>query len=581
MNWEEMYQKWLLKNDLPFDLRQELTDLQDKSEIEISDRFYRYLEFGTGGVRGELGAGTNRMNIFIVRRVTTALALSIQAQGEAAVKAGVVISYDSRHFSRAFAEETAGTLAYYGISVYLSDRLRPTPELSFLVRQFQASAGVMITASHNPAKYNGYKIYEQHGYQITTQIADQLTEILAAIIDELDLPTLTVKSGKEKERIHEFGVKADQAYLQNLTSVTQNKKLLSENGDKLAIVYTPLHGTGLNLVIKGLAQAGMTNVSVVAEQALPDGDFPTVSSPNPEDPAVFKKAVQLGQEKKAALLLATDPDADRLGVAVLDKTGQYQFLNGNQLGILLLSYLLEQKKQKQENLSNYRVVKTIVTSDLGVKISGKYGVKTISTLTGFKYIGEKITEFENVPGALKPQFLFGYEESYGYLISDYVRDKDAVQAAVLTAEAAVFYQSQEKTLLDALEDIYQEYGFYQEELVSISFEGQEGQNVMGKKIDQFRQHHPVKFMDTAVIRIEDYLVHQAYDLPKNTVEPIQLPLSNVLKFILADGSWFCIRPSGTEPKCKLYFSVNDKSKTAVLRKLAELKKEVIETFGAI
>lgn len=573
MDWRENYQSWLENETLEDHLKQELLSIND--EAKLKERFCQHLEFGTGGMRGKLGAGTNRMNRYSIRRATSGLAEYLLAFDENAAAKGVVISYDSRHFSKDFAHEAARVLADRGILVYLSDDLRPTPLLSFMVRRFHAAAGIMITASHNPSNYNGYKVYGPDGGQMTPKTVD----ILSGFIDQAeDNASKEVQKKNQqsikKETIRFFGAEADKLYLNQVSSVIQHPETIRRIKPNFRIVYTPLHGSGLKLVTQALTSNGFSSVTVVLEQKEPDGDFPTVASPNPEEDAAFDLAIDVGTKEKAAVLMATDPDADRLGIAVLNQQGIYTLLNGNQLGVLLLHYLL--KTKNKQKLEGKTIIKSIVTSDLGSKIAEKYGVTTVNTLTGFKYIGEKIGEFEK---AGEDRFLFGFEESFGYLIQPFVRDKDAIQTALLTAEAAAAYDLQGKTLLDGLKEIHEEFGYYLEDLETIVFEGAEAQTGMRSILKEWRTKPPKAVSGEKISQIEDFLLGQSKDLKQQRMRKIELDRSNVLKFSLEDGSWFCIRPSGTEQKCKLYFSVHADSERTAQKKLSNLKSGVLNLFA--
>ena len=503
----------------------------------VNVRFHQVLPFGTGGMRGKLGAGTNRINTHTIRLVAEGLARQITSQGELAKTRGVVIAYDTRHFSQQFAYETAGVLAAHGIQSYVFTESRPTPELSFAVRYLAAYAGVVITASHNPKEYNGFKVYGEDGAQLTPQFADEIVAHMNEVDSIFDIEALSKEQLLASGLCVEILEKLDDAYAQALKQLQSEQTLIKD----LAIVYTPLHGAGLVPTVRGLHDLGFSNVHVVEPQAIQDGDFPTVAYPNPEEADAFKMAKELGRSVNAELLMATDPDADRLGVAVLEK-GEYKLLTGNQLGALLLNYLLETKNVP----ANAAMIKTIVTSEFGTAIANKYGISTINTLTGFKYIAEKIAEWEHTKAH---HFVFGYEESYGYLARDFVRDKDAVQIALLTAEMAVYEKMQGHTLADKLNALYEELGYYKEALVSLTFEGVEGQREIAGIMSTFRNTPPTMLANIAVTRIEDYLEDDVNGLPK----------ADVLKFYLADDSWICVRPSGTEPKCKLYIGVKKES----------------------
>lgn len=565
MNWQEKLQEWQNFEALDLDLKNELD--QVTSPVDLEDRFYRYLEFGTGGMRGELGVGTNRINNYTIKRVALGLARYIEEKGMMACQRGAVISYDNRHKSREFAQWTARVLASCGIKVFLSDELRPTPELSYLVRHYHAFAGIMITASHNPKQYNGFKVYGSDGGQITLETAKRLMSILENITNEL---TITAKSQSyyEKNRqITVFSNEVDQWYVEELKAVIQNQNLVAKEGQNLAIIYTPLHGTGSVLIKKAFSTFGFENLRIVAKQQEPDPNFSTVVSPNPEDQAAFALALEEAKENPADLLIATDPDADRLGVVVF-KQGQPVYLNGNQIGVLLLDYLIKQKSTT--DLGDYFLAKTIVTSDLGSKIAEKNGIQVRNTLTGFKFIGEQIELSEQKQDK---KFLFGYEESFGYLIAPFVRDKDAIQAATLLAEVALVCKLAGKTLLDHLDEIYREYGYFVEELETKNFPGKDGITEMAQLVERLRQKEISQLANEPILYKEDYEFGMKKDLQTKKITELTLPQSNVIKLILADGSWVCVRPSGTEPKFKIYYSVSAISEQSAKEKLEALKTD--------
>ena len=545
------------------ELKNQLEQSQNDLSI-IEDQFYKHLSFGTGGMRGELGPGTNRTNIYTVRRAAEGVALYLNEPGEEAKKRGIVIAYDSRHKSREFALEAAKTAGKYGIQVYLFDEVSPTPLLSFAVRHLNAFVGIVITASHNPPIYNGFKLYGEDGGQITPAVADKITEKMNQIEDEL-----TVSVSNESDLINTgklvyIGSQINNAYLEALKLLQ-----LNENVDKsIHIVYTPLHGTGLKLITEGLRNFQYPNVTIVEEQKLPDPNFSTVQSPNPEEPEAFTLAFQYGKRLDADILMATDPDDDRLGVAV-NNYGQYEILTGNQLGALLLYYLLQQKQKNGTLPNNGAIIKTIVTSEIGIAIANDFGLTIINTLTGFKYIGAKIKEFEQTS---EYAYLFGYEESYGYLIGDFVRDKDAVQTAVFTAEAAAYYKSRGMTLYDGLIELFEKYGYYKESLQSFTLKGKDGIAKINTIMENFRQN---KFTDSKLQYVEDYLEGKRIFSNKSNSESIELPKENVLKYVYEDGSWFCLRPSGTEPKIKFYFGVVGSSLTNSEQKLNALQDKII------
>ena len=563
MKWQDKYQEWRTDPKLDSIMSEQLKVLSDPMMLE--ERFYDYLAFGTGGMRGELGVGTNRMNSYTIRRVALGLATYIQEEG--AMEQGVVIAFDNRHGSKEFAEWTARVLASRGIRVYLSDQLRPTPELSFLVRYYEAFAGVMITASHNPKQYNGFKVYGADGGQITLMTAERLMSILNSIQNELTIEADSLLTYVDEGLVHIFGEEVDTQYLEALGNVIQDQEKVRQFGSKLSVVYTPLHGAGNCLMQKAFKQIGFTNLHIVEEQAIPDPDFSTVTSPNPEDREAFTLALSKAEKISAQLVIATDPDADRLGVVVL-KEGQSVFLTGNQIGVLLLDYLIRVKQSKSENLENYFLAKTIVTSDLGAKIAEDFGIEVRNTLTGFKFIGEQIQLSEKVGDK---NFLIGYEESYGYLIAPFVRDKDAIQAAVLLAETALDCSLCGEDLVDRLIGIYEHYGYYEEQLETQIFSGREGISRMRQQLDRLRTLS-FSSLDTFELACrEDYQVSERMVVGQK-VEKLTLPSSNVLKYIFKDGSWICLRPSGTEPKFKIYYSVNAESQESAKQKLIHLKR---------
>jgi len=575
MEWIATVNKWLTFKPLDKELRNQLEELSS-DEKKLEDNFYKHLEFGTGGMRGEIGPGTNRMNIYTVRRAAEGLGRYVLEQGEVAKQRGVVIAYDSRHKSPEFSLEVARTISKMGIQTYLFEELRPTPVLSFAVRYLNAFAGVVITASHNPPEYNGLKVYGEDGGQIPPEAADTIIRYVNAVENELTVEVAEEKDILEAGLLTYIGEKVDKAYVHQLRSIQQNAELVESVANDLKIVFSPLHGTANLPVREGLQAFGFENVTVVKEQELPDPNFSTVTSPNPEEHAAFELAIQYGKKMDADILLATDPDADRLGVAVKNLEGDYFVLSGNQMGALMLEYLLSQKKAQGKLEPNGMVVKTIVTSEIGRAIAAAYGIETIDTLTGFKFIGEKILEFEQTK---EHTFLFGYEESYGYLIGDFVRDKDAVQSAVFAAEVAAFYKAQGKTLYEGLLDIFDKYGFYQEALESITLKGKDGAQQIASLMSTIRNKGIKTMANIDVIAIEDYL--SSIKVEKGIESLIHLPKSNVLKYHLADGSWFCIRPSGTEPKAKFYFGVKADSLDGSLEKLEILRSAVMEHVNSV
>ncbi|WP_105979129.1 phospho-sugar mutase [Bacillus paralicheniformis] len=575
MSWRTSYERWKNKENLDSELKSLLLEAEG-NEKELEDCFYKKLEFGTAGMRGEIGPGPNRMNVYTVRKASAGLAAYIGANGKEAKKRGVVIAYDSRHKSPEFAMEAAKTLAENGVQTYVFDELRPTPELSFAVRELNAFAGIVITASHNPPEYNGYKVYGEDGAQLPPADADKLIGYVNAIENELEIEAGDEAALTEKGLIKIIGEEIDQAYLDKLTSISVNPDLAKET--EVKVIFTPLHGTANKSVRRGLKALGYEHVTVVPEQELPDPDFSTVSSPNPEEHAAFEYAIRLGEEKGADILIGTDPDADRLGVAVKDQEGRYAVLTGNQTGALLLHYLLSQKQQKGTLPDNGVVLKTIVTSEMGRDIAASFGLDTIDTLTGFKFIGEKIKQFE---ASGEYAFQFGYEESYGYLIGDFARDKDAVQAALLAVEVCAFYKKQGKSLNDGLLELYQTFGFYREGLKSLTLKGKEGAEQIAAILSTFREQPPLSIAGKDVVSAEDYLTGKRMLLKENKTETIDLPTSNVLKYFLEDGSWFCLRPSGTEPKVKFYFAVKGPTNEDSEALLHQLTDEVMKKIDDI
>ncbi|MBN8209327.1 phospho-sugar mutase [Bacillus sp. NTK071] len=571
MDWKNEYQRWTTATSLDEELKRDLEALKGQDKA-IEDAFYKNLEFGTGGMRGEIGPGTNRMNLYTIRKASEGLAQYIDAHGEESKKRGVAIAYDSRHKSPEFAMEAAKTLATHGIQTYVFEELRPTPELSFAVRKLNAYAGIVITASHNPPEYNGYKVYGEDGGQLPPKAAAEVISYVDGVANELEVQVDSEQKLKDNGLIEMIGAEIDAQYIEELKTLRVNTELLEEMGDQLKIVFTPLHGTANLPVREGLKAYGFNQVTVVEEQELPDPNFSTVSSPNPEEHAAFELAIKYGEKQDADLLLATDPDADRVGVAVKNKEGQYVVLTGNQTGALLLNYIITQKKENGVLPENGAVLKTIVTSEIGRKIAEDNGLTSYDTLTGFKFIGEKIKEFET---SGEHTFLFGYEESYGYLVGDFVRDKDAVQACLVAAEVAAFYKSKGMTLYEGLLEVFEQYGYYQEGLESLTLKGKEGAEKIVSLLAQFREQPPTEAAGLRVDSVEDYQTSVRTYLEKESTEKIDLPKSNVLKYKLEDGSWFCLRPSGTEPKVKFYFGVDSDNLDNSKNKLDELRKSVM------
>ncbi|PEM38491.1 phospho-sugar mutase [Bacillus toyonensis] len=571
MNWKQEFSRWLSYAELDVELKEQLENMK-QDEKKIEDSFYKNLEFGTGGMRGELGAGTNRLNVYTVRKATQGLAKFIEKLGEEAKERGVVVAYDSRHKSPEFAMEVAATLGAHGIKTYVFESLRPTPVLSFAVRHLHTVSGIVLTASHNPPEYNGYKVYGDDGGQLPPKEADELISYVNAVEDELTVEVADVEQLKADGLLHIIGQEVDDAYAAELNDVIINKEMVQKVGKDLKIVFTPLHGTSNLSVRRGLEEVGFTDVTVVKEQELPDPNFSTVKSPNPEEHAAFEYAIRDGEKIGADVLIATDPDADRLGVAVRNHDGEFQVLTGNQTGALMLDYLLSQKKENGTLPENGVVLKTIVTSEIGRTISKAYGLDTVDTLTGFKFIGEKIKQYEE---SGQYEFQFGYEESYGYLIRPFCRDKDAVQSVLFACEVAAYYKSQGKTLYDGLLEVFEKYGFFREDLVSLTLKGKDGAEQIQEMMATFRENPPKEVAGLTVVAVEDYKASIVTSLQDGHKEEIHLPKSNVLKYQLEDGSWFCLRPSGTEPKIKFYFGVKDNSLQNSEQKLLTIKEDIM------
>ncbi|HGA4624848.1 TPA: phospho-sugar mutase [Streptococcus pyogenes] len=570
MTYTENFQKWLDFEQLPDYLRQELLSMDEKTK---EDAFYTNLEFGTAGMRGYIGAGTNRINIYVVRQATEGLAKLIETKGEEAKKRGVAIAYDSRHFSPEFAFESAQVLAQHGIKSYVFETLRPTPELSFAVRHLNAYAGIMVTASHNPAPFNGYKVYGQDGGQLPPADADALTDFIRAIENPFAVELADLDESKSAGLIQVIGEDVDMEYLREVKDVNINQDLINNFGKDMKIVYTPLHGTGEMLTRRALAQAGFESVVVVESQAKADPDFSTVKSPNPESQAAFALAEELGREVDADVLVATDPDADRLGVEIRQPDGSYKNLSGNQIGAIIAKYILEAHKTAGTLPENAALAKSIVSTELVTKIAESYGATMFNVLTGFKFIAEKIQEFEEKHNHT---YMFGFEESFGYLIKPFVRDKDAIQAVLLAAEIAAYYRSRGLTLADGIDEIYKEYGYFAEKTISVTLSGVDGAAEIKKIMNKFRENGPKQFNNTDIVLLEDF---QKQTATKNdgTISNLTTPPSNVLKYTLADDSWIAVRPSGTEPKIKFYIATIGDTLDIAQEKIANIETE-INTF---
>ncbi|VMH52334.1 phosphoglucomutase [Streptococcus pneumoniae] len=567
MSYQENYQKWVDFVELPDYLRQDLENMDEKTK---EDAFYTNLEFGTAGMRGLVGAGTNRINIYVVRQATEGLARLIESKGGNEKERGVAIAYDSRHFSPEFAFESAAVLAKHGIKSYVFESLRPTPELSFAVRHLNCFAGIMVTASHNPAPFNGYKVYGEDGGQMPPHDADALTTYIRAIENPFAVEVADVETEKASGLIEVIGEAVDVEYLKEVKDVNINPALIEEFGKDMKIVYTPLHGTGEMLARRALAQAGFDSVQVVEAQATADPDFSTVTSPNPESQAAFALAEELGRQVGADVLVATDPDADRVGVEVLQKDGSYLNLSGNQIGAIMAKYILEAHKNAGTLPENAALCKSIVSTDLVTKIAESYGATMFNVLTGFKFIAEKIQEFEEKHNHT---YMMGFEESFGYLIKPFVRDKDAIQAVLVVAELAAYYRSRGLTLADGIEEIYKEYGYYAEKTISVTLSGVDGAEQIKAIMAKFRNNAPKEWNATAITVIEDFKAQTA-TVADGTVTNLTTPPSDVLKYTLADGSWIAVRPSGTEPKIKFYIAVVGETNEESQAKIANIEAEI-------
>ncbi|MBN2980695.1 phospho-sugar mutase [Cohnella algarum] len=560
----ELYTAWLNDPNVDEETKAELRRIADEP-AEIEDRFYRDLEFGTGGLRGVMGAGTNRMNRYVVGKATQGFARYLLARFSSP---SVVIAHDSRNQSDTFALEAACVLAANGIKTYLYPSLRPTPQLSFAVRDLKAAGGIVVTASHNPPEYNGYKVYGADGGQLIPDDAERVIAAIREVASFDEVKRLTRQEAEAKGLIEWLGEEADERFVGAVVSQTVQPEFLRGGaGDRLTVVYTPLHGAGNVPVRAALAKAGFGNVHVVPEQERPDGYFSTVKSPNPEEREAFALAIELGEKLGADLIIGTDPDCDRMGAVVKNNEGRYEVLSGNQSGAIMVHYLLSNLKKVGKLPANGAVVKTIVTSEMGADIAKSYGMSVINTLTGFKYIGEKITEFERTG---EHSFLFGYEESYGYLTGAYARDKDAVVASLLISEAAAYYKEQGKTLYDVLLELYAEYGTYMEKLESRTLKGKDGVAKIAGIMNDWRANPPAAVAGISVTKVLDY--ETGLD---------GLPKENVLKFMLADGSWFCLRPSGTEPKIKVYFAVRGEGLDKAEAALGQLVAAVMQRVDAL
>lgn len=572
MNYKEKYNAWLNSDIINEETKNELRNISDEREIE--DRFYQDLDFGTGGLRGVIGAGSNRMNIYTVAKATQGFANYLN---KSFTNPSVAIAYDSRNMSKEFAEAAALTLCANNIKVYLYESLRPTPVLSFTVRELKCDGGIVITASHNPKIYNGYKVYDEFGGQVTDAKAKTIIDCVNNVTDFSMIKNMDENTALEKGLLQYIGENVDNIYYEKVKGLSIRTDLVKEKADTLKVIYTPIHGSGNVPVRSVLSQLGYSNVKVVKEQELPDGNFPTASYPNPENPDVFKLALKMAETEDPDIIFGTDPDCDRIGVVVKDSNGEYKVLTGNQTGLLLTHYVLSSLKETGKLPKNGVVIKTIVTTEGARAIAEDFDIQLMEVLTGFKYIGEKIREFQE---AGDKTYLFGFEESYGYLAGDFVRDKDAVIASMLVCEMALYYKEKGMSLYDALIDIYEKYGYYKETLVSIELKGKEGQEKIAACLEALRKEPIAEVNGVKVVKRMDYKESEEEDVANNAKSTIDLPKSNVLKYILDDSSYFVVRPSGTEPKMKIYLAVKSDSLENADKDLAQFKEKVMEIINS-
>ena len=568
MLYKEKYNEWLLSKIIDDEMKNELRNIEYEKEIE--DRFYKELDFGTGGLRGIIGAGSNRMNIYTVSKATQGFANYLNNNFK---NPSVAIAYDSRNMSKEFSKAAALTLAANNVKVYLYESLRPTPMLSFAVRHLKCDGGIVVTASHNPKEYNGYKVYDEFGGQVTDEKANIIITEVNNIKSFDMIKTISEEVAINNNLLVYIGEEVDKAYVEAAKSLTIRKDLVESKAKDLKVIYTPIHGSGNMPVRRILKELGYTGVSVVKEQELPDGNFPTASYPNPEEPAVFKLALEMAKEENPDVIFATDPDCDRIGVVVKDSEGEYRVLTGNQTGLLLTEYVLSALKEENRLPENGAIIKTIVTTDGAKNIAKDYNVELIDVLTGFKYIGEKIQEFKENNNKT---YLFGFEESYGYLAGDFVRDKDAVIASMLIAEMTLYYKEHGKSLYDGLIDLYEKYGYFKEALVSFELKGKEGAEKIAQCIDSLRNERITEINGEKVATKYDYKLSIEENISTGDKTEINLPKSNVLKFVLDNGSWFVVRPSGTEPKMKAYVAVQGTGLVDAEERLENFKSEVVE-----
>jgi phosphoglucomutase len=573
VDYRERYRQWMESPVIDKATKDELAAIAN-DERELENRFYKDLEFGTGGLRGIIGAGSNRMNRYTVGRATQGLANYIIKHGREAMNRGVVIAYDTRRMSKEFALEAALVLNANGIKVYLYDEMQPTPILSFSVRELGAISGIVITASHNPPAYNGYKVYWEDGGQVPPRRSEEIIKEVYAVKRFEDIKTISREQAEAQGLLDIIGEDMVNRYISRVKNLSINKQLIREMGNRLKIVYTPIHGTGNKPVRRVLRELGFGNVIVVPEQELPDPNFPTVKFPNPEEAEVFDLAIELAKKHQADIIIGTDPDCDRVGVVVRDSCGEYTFLTGNQTGALLVNYVLGALQRQGRLPANGAIIKTIVTSEMGREIAKSYGVEAVDTYTGFKFICEKVKEFEE---AGDRTFLFGYEESYGYLAGDFVRDKDGIIASMLICEMAAYYKARDMNLCDGLAELWDRFGYYHDVQESVYLEGREGMDRIRQIMEDFRHNPPVQVGGIKVVTIQDYKELKAYYPGKDRVDSINMSIpSDVLRYQLEDGSWFAIRPSGTEPKIKLYFSTVRKSRKDAENSMHGIVAEVMD-----
>ena len=573
MNYRNKYELWINSPEIDEETKAELKSIADETDLE--DRFYKDLEFGTGGLRGIIGAGSNRLNIYTVGKATQGFANYLK---DKYTSPKVAIAYDSRHMSKEFSEYAARVLAGNEIKVYLYDKLTPTPMLSYAVRELNCQGGIVLTASHNPKEYNGYKVYGSDGCQVTDVSANEIITFVNKIDAFNQVKVIDIKEAVDKKLVNYIGEELYTSYIEKVKGLTIRKDLVRNHGKELKIIYTPIHGTGNIPVRRVLDELSYKNVAVVKEQELPDGTFPTAPYPNPEDSKVFKLALEMAKDFNPDIILGTDPDCDRIGAVVKDNKGEYKVLTGNQVGVLLTSYIISSLNEFGNLDNNGTIIKTIVSTDMIKPICKEFDVQVKEVLTGFKYIGELIRNFEEAPGDNK--FLLGFEESYGYLAGDFVRDKDAVIAAALICEMTLYYKSIGKTLYEGLLDLYEKYGYYKEKLISVELKGKEGQEKIKEIIEYFRSEDIRSFGDYKVSIKEDYKLSCRTNIENSSREDINLPKSNVIKFIFCNGCYFVVRPSGTEPKMKIYLGVTSENNDSSDKSLLYLEEVVLNSIKA-